>query len=80
MHSQNQKLGIQLAHACRKASTVAGAGARRERFGYGGGRRVAWGCEGFECGGVGFADPKEMSVEDIRNVQEGFRDAAGGGL
>lgn len=37
---------------------------------------MAAGCEGPECGGVGFADPKEVSVEDIRDVAEGFRDVA----
>jgi 2,4-dienoyl-CoA reductase-like NADH-dependent reductase (Old Yellow Enzyme family) len=81
IHSQNQKIGIQLAHAGRKAGTVAPWLVPRR-----GGSVLATQEVGWWPGGVvgpsvvrwgeGYADPKEMSVEDIRVVVEGFRDAA----
>jgi 2,4-dienoyl-CoA reductase-like NADH-dependent reductase (Old Yellow Enzyme family) len=81
VHGQNQKIGIQLAHAGRKASTVApwlvprrgGSILATEAVGgwpddVKGPSAIRW--------GEGYADPREMSVEDIKDVVEGFRDAA----
>ncbi|KAK0108629.1 hypothetical protein ONS95_003422 [Cadophora gregata] len=79
LHSQNQKIGIQLAHAGRKASTLApwvgdkGRGVASKEAG------------GFEddvmgpsaiCWGQGFPMPREMSSQDVRDVIDGFRDSA----
>lgn len=79
MHSQNQKLGIQLAHAGRKASTLApwladkGKGlATKEANGWPddvmGPSAICW--------GEGFARPREMSAKDVKDVIDGFRDSA----
>jgi 2,4-dienoyl-CoA reductase-like NADH-dependent reductase (Old Yellow Enzyme family) len=80
IHSQGQKLGIQLAHARRKASTVApwlvpkrGASilATEDVGGWPGNVKrssaITW--------GEGYAEPKEMTRDDIRDVVEGFRNA-----
>jgi 2,4-dienoyl-CoA reductase-like NADH-dependent reductase (Old Yellow Enzyme family) len=81
VHSQGQKVGVQLAHAGRKASTVApwlvpGRGksilATEEVGGWpgdvNGPSAIRW--------GEGYADPKEMSRSDIKDVVQAFRDAA----
>lgn len=81
VHSQGQKLGIQLAHAGRKASTVApwlvpkrGASLVAEKDVNGwpdnvlGPSAIRW--------GEGYAEPKEMTQADIRDVINAFRDAA----
>lgn len=81
MHSQNQKLGIQLAHAGRKASMVApwlttergkSVLATEDAGGWPkdvmGPSAIKW--------GSGFADPREMSAQDVKNVIDGFRDSA----
>jgi 2,4-dienoyl-CoA reductase-like NADH-dependent reductase (Old Yellow Enzyme family) len=80
LHSQNQKLGIQLAHAGRKASTCApwllergkAITATEEVGGWPedvvGASAIRW--------GEGFAMPREMSGQDIRDVIHGFRDSA----
>jgi 2,4-dienoyl-CoA reductase-like NADH-dependent reductase (Old Yellow Enzyme family) len=80
LHSQNQKLGIQLAHAGRKASTCApwllergkAITATKEVGGWPddvmGASAIQW--------GEGFAMPREMSRSDIQGVVEGFREAA----
>jgi 2,4-dienoyl-CoA reductase-like NADH-dependent reductase (Old Yellow Enzyme family) len=79
LHSQNQKLGIQLAHAGRKASTVAPwlavngkAIATKEAGGWPddvmGPSAILW--------GEGFPMPREMSAKDIQDVIDGFRDSA----
>ncbi|PQE09251.1 hypothetical protein CJF32_00010698 [Rutstroemia sp. NJR-2017a WRK4] len=80
-HSQGQKIGIQLAHAGRKASTmppwtsqVPGVSIVAE--GEDGGwpknvkamSAIKW--------GEGYAEPIEMTVEEIQDVIDGFRDAA----
>ncbi|KAH7364827.1 NADH-dependent flavin oxidoreductase-like protein [Rhexocercosporidium sp. MPI-PUGE-AT-0058] len=78
-HSQNQKLGIQLAHAGRKASTLPpwlsekGKGlATKDANGWPddvmGPSAICW--------GEGFAQPREMSAKDVRDVIDGFRDSA----
>ena len=82
LHSQNQKLGIQLAHAGRKASTLAPWLVPR------GGRALAVSAEesgGWEDDvmgpsalrwGEGYAMPREMSERDIQDVKDGFRESA----
>ena len=80
LHSQNQKLGIQLAHAGRKASTCApwlvergkAAVATKEVGGWEddvmGASAIKW--------GEGFAMPREMTTKDVRDVIEGFGESA----
>jgi 2,4-dienoyl-CoA reductase-like NADH-dependent reductase (Old Yellow Enzyme family) len=81
LHSQNQKLGIQLAHAGRKASTLApwlitqrgrSATATEEAGGWPndvmGASAIQWSED--------FAMPREMSAQDIQDVINGFRDSA----
>jgi 2,4-dienoyl-CoA reductase-like NADH-dependent reductase (Old Yellow Enzyme family) len=80
LHSQNQKLGIQLAHAGRKASTVApwlldrgkACVADEEVGGWPGdvmgASAIKW--------GEGYAEPREMSVQDIKDVVNGFMESA----
>ena len=79
LHSQNQKLGIQLAHAGRKASTLApwvgdkGRGIASKDTG--GWEDDVMGPSAI-CWGQGFPMPREMSAQDVRDVIEGFRDSA----
>lgn len=80
VHSQGQKLGIQLAHAGRKASTLApwlvGRGesdlATEDVGGWPadvmGPSAIPW--------GKGYATPREMTAQDIKDLINGFRDAA----
>lgn len=81
VHAQGQKLGIQLAHAGRKASTVApwlvpkrgtSVVAGEDVNGWPnnvmGPSAIRW--------GEGYAQPKEMTKADIQDVVDGFRDAA----
>lgn len=81
LHSQNQKLGIQLAHAGRKASTCApwlvqtrgkSITATEDVGGWPedvmGASAIRW--------GEGFAMPREMSLRDVQDVINGFRDSA----
>lgn len=80
VHSQGQKLGIQLAHAGRKASTVApwlvergGSAVSTEKEGGWPDRVVApspiqW--------GEGYVLPKELTEEGIQEVIQAFADAA----
>jgi len=81
VHSQGQLLGIQLAHAGRKASTTApwlveergkSAVSTEEAGGWPnnvkGASAIKW--------GDGYAEPKEMTLEDIQDVIDGFRDSA----
>jgi 2,4-dienoyl-CoA reductase-like NADH-dependent reductase (Old Yellow Enzyme family) len=81
-HSQGQKIGIQLAHAGRKASTVAPWIAPRR----GGHSAVAppelngwpdnvWAPSAIKFAD-GFADPKEMTKDDIKTLIQAFKDAA----
>lgn len=80
LHSQNQKLGIQLAHAGRKASTCAPWLLERGKAitataDVGGWPEDVVGASAIRWG-EGFAMPREMSKQDIRDVVVGFRDAA----
>ena len=81
LHSQGQKLGIQLAHAGRKASVMApwlvkergkSVVASEDANGWPndvmGASAIRW--------GEGFAMPREMTVQDIRDVVNAFRDSA----
>ncbi|KAI9872987.1 MAG: hypothetical protein M1830_000960 [Pleopsidium flavum] len=81
VHAQGQKLGIQLAHAGRKASTVApwlvpkrGASvvAGEDDNGWPnnvmGPSAIRW--------GEGYAEPKEMTKADIQDVIKSFKEAA----
>ncbi|EPE26299.1 FMN-linked oxidoreductase [Glarea lozoyensis ATCC 20868] len=81
LHSQNQKLGIQLAHAGRKASTLApwmskergkAIIATEEAGGWPGN---VWGASPIKWG-ENWAEPKEMTIADIKEVVNGFRDSA----
>lgn len=81
VHSQGQKLCVQLAHAGRKASTIApwlvpvrGATitATKENWGWGdeikGPSAIKW--------GEGYSEPSEMTIDDIKYAINGFRDSA----
>ncbi|KAI0387265.1 FMN-linked oxidoreductase [Hypomontagnella monticulosa] len=79
-HSQGQKVGIQLAHAGRKASTVApwlapargvGAVAAPE---HGGWPDNVWAPSAIGFG-EGFPNPKAMTLEDIKTLVQAFKDA-----
>ncbi|KAI4870433.1 NADPH dehydrogenase [Hypoxylon rubiginosum] len=80
-HSQGQKLGVQLAHAGRKASTVAPwlrpAGAITELAPPedGGWADNVWAPSSLKFD-EGFADPKAMTVDDIKALVQAFADAA----
>ncbi|KAJ3547717.1 hypothetical protein NM688_g5372 [Phlebia brevispora] len=76
-HSQNQKIGIQLGHAGRKASTVtpwlsSRATATEEQDG--------WPNDVVAPSAIrhsdGFPDPKELTKEGIQRIKQGFVDAA----
>ena len=76
-HSQNQKIAIQLAHAGRKASTVAiwvngGALATEEVGGWP--ERVY--APSAIAHGPTFAQPKELTLEGIKEVVQAFVDSA----
>ncbi|KAI1419267.1 NADPH dehydrogenase [Xylaria sp. FL1777] len=81
-HSQGQKIGIQLAHAGRKASVLApwlqhggkhGIVASKEHGGWG---DNVWSASAIPVAENDYAVPKEMTVEDIQELLQGFRDAA----
>ncbi|KAI1001393.1 hypothetical protein K3495_g6810, partial [Podosphaera aphanis] len=87
VHSQNQKLGIQLAHAGRKASTLAPWVAQSLKTKKDGRKTLATAAEhgGWEDNVVApspipwaenYPLPREMSVEDITAVKNAFRDSA----
>lgn len=72
-HSQGQKIGIQLGHAGRKASTVApwlssGAVATKEVNG--------WPDDTYAPSAIPYSEklpfPKEMTIDDIENVKKAF--------
>ncbi|TGO57671.1 hypothetical protein BCON_0063g00280 [Botryotinia convoluta] len=79
-HGQGQKIGIQLAHAGRKASTLPpwmgprGKSAVAEEKDGGWPKNVK-GMSALKWG-EGYAEPNEMTLEDIQDVIDGFRDAA----
>jgi 2,4-dienoyl-CoA reductase-like NADH-dependent reductase (Old Yellow Enzyme family) len=81
LHSQNQKLGIQLAHAGRKASTVAPwlveqrGKAITSTEDVGGWPSDVMGPSAIKWG-EGFPEPREMSAQDVQDVINGFRDSA----
>ncbi|KAI2609757.1 FMN-linked oxidoreductase [Hypoxylon fragiforme] len=80
-HSQGQKVGIQLAHAGRKASSlapwfkpagVANAVATLENNGW---PNNVWAPSALKYD-HGFAEPKAMTIEDIQTLVQAFKDAA----
>jgi 2,4-dienoyl-CoA reductase-like NADH-dependent reductase (Old Yellow Enzyme family) len=80
LHSQNQKLGIQLAHAGRKASACAPWLVERGKAvtateDVGGWPNNVMGASAIKWG-EGFANPREMTGQDIQDVINGFRDSA----
>lgn len=82
VHSQGQKMGIQLAHAGRKASTVptwvaqkmgvTAAVASPEQGGWPGN---VWGPSAIKFA-EGYPEPSEMTPDDIKSVVQAFKDAA----
>ncbi len=76
-HSQNQKIAIQIAHAGRKASTIApwlaGYNVAGEDVG-------GWPDKTVAPSAIPFAEdwstPKALTVEEIRGVVQAFKDAA----
>lgn len=82
VHSQGQKLGIQLAHAGRKASTCAPwLGAVRGKSvlateDVGGWPNDVMGASAIPWSNEGYAMPREMSLQDINNLLQGFKDGA----
>ncbi|KAI0899344.1 FMN-linked oxidoreductase [Annulohypoxylon nitens] len=78
-HSQGQKIGIQLAHAGRKASTVAPwleEGIRVVAAAENGGwPDNVWAPSAIKFT-EGYAEPKAMTVEDIKTLVQAFKDAA----
>jgi len=81
-HSQNQKIGIQLGHAGRKASTLPpwalldGSVSPTAPKEIGGWPEDCWGPSEGVSFFEGFPKPKELSVTGIRTVIEAFADAA----
>ncbi|GAP90298.1 putative NADPH dehydrogenase [Rosellinia necatrix] len=81
-HSQGQKVGIQLAHAGRKASTLAPWIVPRGRHSvvaskeHGGWEDNVWGPSPIRFAEEGYVVPKEMTAEDIAAAKQAFRDAA----
>ncbi|EXJ64185.1 oxidoreductase [Cladophialophora yegresii CBS 114405] len=76
-HSQNQKIGIQLGHAGRKASTVApwlsrGDTAQKEADG--------WPDDVLAPSAIAFQDtypsPKAVTIEDVERIKSAFADAS----
>lgn len=81
LHSQNQKLGIQLAHAGRKASTCAPWLSERGKATLateelGGWPEDVMGASAIQWAKEGYAMPREMSAQDVKDVVEGFGESA----
>ncbi|KAI1369508.1 NADPH dehydrogenase [Xylaria arbuscula] len=81
-HSQGQKIGIQLGHAGRKASTLApwlqhsgkhGIVASKEHGGWG---DNVWSASAIPIADDDYAMPKEMTKEDIKEFLQAFKDSA----
>ncbi|KAI0913160.1 NADPH dehydrogenase [Ustulina deusta] len=81
-HSQGQKIGIQLGHAGRKASTLApwlqsggkhGIVASKEHGGWG---DNVWSASAIPVAKDDYAVPKEMTAENIKEFLQAFKDAA----
>ncbi|KAI0526061.1 NADPH dehydrogenase [Xylaria bambusicola] len=81
-HSQGQKIGIQLGHAGRKASTLApwlqsggkhGIVASKE---HGGWSDNVWAPSAIPIAEDDYAMPKEMTTDDIKELLQAFKDAA----
>ncbi|QSZ31596.1 hypothetical protein DSL72_001163 [Monilinia vaccinii-corymbosi] len=79
-HSQGQKMGVQLAHAGRKASTLPPWKAPRGKSAVAEEKDGGWpgAVKGMSAlrWGEGYAEPSELTLEEIQDVICGFRDAA----
>jgi len=82
-HSQGQYLGIQLAHAGRKAGVVAPWVPKPEGFlsavappENGGWPDNVWAPSAIPYDVKGYAVPKEMTLDDIQTLRQAFKDAA----
>ncbi|KAI1180604.1 NADPH dehydrogenase [Nemania sp. FL0916] len=81
-HSQNQKIGIQLAHAGRKASTIAPWLVPRGKASVvaskedGGWEDNVWAPSPIPWAEDGYVVPKEMTADDIKELLQGWKDAA----
>ncbi|KAL4802763.1 hypothetical protein BDV18DRAFT_166791 [Aspergillus unguis] len=88
VHSQGAKIAVQLAHAGRKASTVApalamakGVGSLKADEGVFGWPKDVVGPSGgeehiWQAGGVGYWPPRELSVAEIQEIVKAFATAA----
>ncbi|KAM7219171.1 putative nadph dehydrogenase [Rhypophila decipiens] len=84
IHSQNQKVGIQLAHAGRKASVLSGLGMGIKSWTWskvatpeqGGWPDNVWGPSPIPYSDDGYVVPKEMTLSQIEQLVQGFKDAA----
>lgn len=80
MHSQGQKLGIQLAHAGRKASTLAPWLVERGKKLIATKEVGGWPDDVMGPSAIPWSDsfpsPREMTAQDIEDVINGFRDSA----
>ncbi|KAI1755091.1 NADPH dehydrogenase [Xylaria castorea] len=81
-HSQNQKIGIQLGHAGRKASVLAPWLVPRGRHGvvaakeHGGWADNVWAPSPIPFTKEEYPEPKEMTAADIKELVQAFRDSA----
>ncbi|KAI1115148.1 NADPH dehydrogenase [Nemania sp. NC0429] len=81
-HSQGQKIGIQIGHAGRKASTLAPWLAPKGTHGFvaakehGGWEDDVWAPSAIPFAEREYAHPKEMTAENIQELLQAFRDAA----
>lgn len=80
VHSQGQKIGIQLAHAGRKASTLAPWHSVRGRSDVAAVEQGGWPDNVWAPSAIPFAptyaNPKEMTIEEIESLVQSFVDAA----
>lgn len=80
VHSQGQKIGIQLAHAGRKASTLAPWHSVRGRSEVAAVEQGGWPDNVWAPSAIPFAptyaSPKEMTIEEIEGLVQSFVDAA----
>ncbi|KAI1166471.1 NADPH dehydrogenase [Nemania serpens] len=81
-HSQGQKIGIQIGHAGRKASTLASWLAPKGKHGFvaskehGGWEDNVWAPSAIPFTEHEYAHPKEMTIENIQELLQAFKDAA----
>ncbi|KAI0109662.1 hypothetical protein GGR51DRAFT_558355 [Nemania sp. FL0031] len=82
VHSQGQKIGIQIGHAGRKASTTApwlvprGKGGLVASKEHGGWEDNVWAPSAIRVSDHGYAMPKAMTSDDIAELLQAFKDTA----